>query len=98
MDNDKEEIIKAIGSVKGDIKVLKEKNDQTEKYIFKDLKPEIEKLCDKVDAEIGKLCNKVDACMEKSEECHRKNFKWMVTTMFTFAIGSIGWAGLAVML
>ena len=73
--NDKDEIIKAIGSLKGDIRVLKEKNDNIEKYIFKDLKTDIEKLCDKV-----------ESCMEKADDCYYKNFKWIITTMITSAI------------
>ncbi|GAH24827.1 unnamed protein product [marine sediment metagenome] len=72
---DKEEIIKAIGSLKSDIAVLKEKNEHMEKYIFKDLKPDIEN-----------LCNKVESCMEKADECYHKNFKWMITTVITSAI------------
>jgi len=91
MDGDKEEIIKAIGSVKSDIAVLKEKNEQMENYIFKDLKPEIEK-----------ICGKVESCMEKADKYTqdhiRENFKWMITIIATVAIGAVGWAGLAVML
>jgi len=84
--DDKEEIIKAIGGLKKDIAVLQEKNEQMEKYIFTDLKPDIENLCDKF-----------ESCMEKSNEGYHKNFKWMVATMFTVIIAAMGWLGLAIM-
>lgn len=85
--DDKEEIIRAIGSLKRDIAVLQEKNEQTEKYIFKDLKPDIENLCDKV-----------ESCMEKADECYHKNFKWMVATLLTVIVAMMGWIGFAIML
>lgn len=85
--DDKEEIIKAIASVKGDIKVLKEKNEQLERSIFKDLKPEIKE-----------LCGKFEACMEKANEGYHKNFKWIVTTIISLVIGMMGWIGVAIMM
>ncbi|MCK4529309.1 hypothetical protein KAW18_18250 [candidate division WOR-3 bacterium] len=80
--DDKEEIIKAIGSLKAEIAVLKEKHEHTEAYIFKELKPDIEKLCDKV-----------EGCMLKAEECYHKNFKWMVATLLGFILAAFGWMG-----
>jgi len=65
---DKEEILVAIAR-------LEEKNEHLEGYIYKELKPDIEK-----------LCNKVESCMKKADECYHKNFKWMVTTAITTAI------------
>lgn len=85
--DDKEEIIKAIASVKGDIKVLKEKNDQLERSIFKDLKPEIKE-----------LCAKFESCMEKANEGYHKNLKWIVATTISLVIGMMGWIGVAIMM
>ena len=59
---------------------LEEKHEHLESYIFKDLKKDIER-----------LCNKVTDCMEKAEECSRRNFKWMVATLISVTAGSLGW-------
>ena len=59
---------------------LEEKHEHLESYIFKDLKQDIER-----------LCNKVTNCMEKAEECSRRNLKWMVATLLSLTVGSFGW-------
>ena len=59
---------------------LKVKNEHLELYIYKELKPDIER-----------LCNKVTTCMERAEECSRRNFKWMVATLVSVTAGSLGW-------
>lgn len=60
---------------------LKVKNEHLESYIYKELKPDIEK-----------LCNKVTECMEKAEECSRRNLKWMVGCLISVVAASLGWA------
>lgn len=59
---------------------LKVKNEHLELYIYKELKPDIERLCDKV-----------TNCMEKAEECSRRNLKWVVATLISVTAGSLGW-------
>lgn len=60
---------------------LEEKHEHLETYIFKDLKADIER-----------LCNKVTECMEKAEECSRRNLKWMVGCLISVVAASLGWA------
>ena len=51
-----------------------------EKYIFNDLKSEIEK-----------LCGQVEKCMNESARARNRDLKWMVGLMISFVIGVIGW-------
>ena len=78
--NDKEEIIKAIGNLRKDIEVLRTNEGHMRDYIFRDLKPDIEELCDKV-----------ENCMAKAEECYQKNIKWMAATIVSAVIALFGW-------
>lgn len=51
MDNgDKLEILDAIGKLKTEVAVLKSKQEGVEKYIYKDLKPNIALLCKKTES------------------------------------------------
>ena len=70
---DESKILVAIAELKRDSKHL-------EDYIYKEMKPDIER-----------LCNKVTKCMEKAEECSRRNFKWAVATLISITAASIGW-------
>ena len=49
---------------------LKVKNEHLENYIYEELKPDIEK-----------LCNKVEKCTKNAAECYNQNLKWMVATL-----------------
>lgn len=75
---EKEEILVAIAK-------LEEKNEHLELYIFKDLKPDIER-----------LCKKVELCAEKTEDCYHKNLRWMIATLVAFIAAVFGWIGLLV--
>jgi hypothetical protein len=79
-DKDKEEIIKTVGELKGDIAVLNTKYDNLSAYMFNDLKDDIEELCEDV-----------KQCMTRAETCYKNNFKWVVSTMigFTLAISCV---------
>jgi hypothetical protein len=66
--DDKQEILVAIAELKRDSKHL-------EDYIYKELKPDIEK-----------LCKKVESCTEDAAECYTKNLKWIVATVITSII------------
>ena len=68
--HDKEEIIKAVGELKGEIAVLNTKYDNLSAYMFNDLKDDIEELCEDV-----------KQCMTRAEACYKNNFKWMVATL-----------------
>ena len=76
---EKEEILIAIAE-------LKLKNEHLEKYIYKELKPDIEK-----------LCAKFDDCTKKTEECYRKNLRWMIATLLAFIAAILGWTGVLLM-
>ena len=76
---EKEEIIAAIAR-------LEVKNDHLEGYIYKELKPHIQN-----------LCNKIEDCVEKSEECYHKNLRWMVATLLAFVAAVLGWTGVLLM-
>ena len=78
---DKEEIIKAIGSLRKDIAVLRTNEEHMRSYIYKDLKPDIER-----------LCKKVENCMANAEECYHKNIKWMAATIISAIVAMFGWA------
>jgi uncharacterized membrane protein (DUF106 family) len=78
--NDKEEIIKAIGKLEKKIAVLQEKEEHMRDYISNDLKPDIEKLCEKV-----------ENCMANAEECYQRNVKWMAATIVSAIIALFGW-------
>ena len=67
-------ILVAIAELKRDSKHL-------EDYIYKEMKPDIEKLCDKV-----------THCMEKAEDCSRRNFKWAIATIISITAATLGWA------
>ena len=84
--SEKTEIIKAIGELKGEIKVLNTKYDSLSSYMFKDLKEDIEE-----------VCGKVEECMTKAEKCYHenqnyqvKNIKWIATTIIALIIGVLG--------
>lgn len=84
---EKTEIIEAIGELKGEIKVLNTKYDSLSSYMFKDLKGEIEKMCDKVDT----CMTKAQKWNTEIETYRHSNFKWMVTTMISFVVAALGW-------
>ena len=65
---ERDEILIAIAELKRDSKHL-------EDYIYEELKPDIEKLCDKV-----------EKCTKNAAECYTKNLKWMMTTLITSII------------
>ena len=71
--SEESKILVAIAELKRDSKHL-------EDYIYKEMKPDIEK-----------LCKKVTNCMEKAEECSRRNLKWMIATLISITAGSLGW-------
>ena len=79
--NDKEEIIKAIGKLEKKIAVLQEKEEHMKDYIFHDLKPDIERLCEKI-----------ETCMTNAEECYKRNIKWMAVALVNAIIALFGWA------
>ena len=79
-EKDKEEIIRAIGKLERKIAVLQEKEEHTRGYIDTDLKPDIEKLCEKV-----------ENCMASAEECYQRNVKWMAATIVSVVIALFGW-------
>lgn len=81
--DDGKELINAIGGLKEDIAALKEKYENLSNYIFRDLKPDIEK-----------LCNKIENDVLKTEEYYHKNLRWMIATMITFIAAVFGWVGL----
>ena len=66
--DDKQEILVAIAR-------LEEKNEHLESYIYKELKPDI-----------AKLCSRVEKCTKNAAECYNKNLKWMVATLVTSII------------
>ena len=70
---EKEEILIAIAE-------LKVKNEHLEGYIFKELKPHIQNLCDKI-----------ENCVDKSEECYHKTLRWMMATIASLTISAVGW-------
>ena len=76
---DKEEILVAIAR-------LEEKNAHLEGYLFKELRPHIQNLCDKI-----------EKCVEKSEECYHKNLRWMIATLLAFIAAVLGWTGVFIM-
>lgn len=57
---------------------LQEKQEHLETYVFKDLKADIEK-----------LCSEVTQCMEKAEDCSRRNFKWAVATIISITAATV---------
>lgn len=75
--NKEEEIIKVIGDLREDVAGLKEKYEGMSNYIFRDLKPDIDK-----------LCTKIENCMD---ECYHKNLKWMIGTTISFIVAVFGW-------
>ena len=76
---EKEEILIAIAE-------LRVKNEHLERYIYKELKPDIEG-----------LCAKFDDCTQKTEECYRKNLRWMIATLLAFIAAGLSWAGVLLM-
>jgi len=74
------EIIDAISELKSEVAVLREKHESLSKYIFNDLKSEIEK-----------LCVRVEKCMNESARARNRDLKWMIGLMITFIIGAVGW-------
>ena len=84
--NDKEEILVAIAK-------LEEKNEHLEKYIYKDLKPHIQNLCDKIE----NCVEKSKECYQKNLECYHKNLRWMIATLVAFIAAGLSWAGVFIM-
>ncbi|RLC82267.1 MAG: hypothetical protein DRI61_02700 [Chloroflexi bacterium] len=74
------EIINAISELKSEVAVLREKNESLSKYIFNDLKSEIERL---------RMC--VEKCMNESARARNRDLKWMIGLIITFIIGMISW-------
>ena len=74
------EIIDAISELKSEVAVLREKHESLSKYIFNDLKSEIER-----------LCVRVEKCMNESARARNRDLKWMIGLMITFIIGAVGW-------
>lgn len=80
MNGETKEIVGAIHELAKEVAVLKEKNESLEAYIFKELKVDIEKLCDKV-----------ENCMEKAVDERHRDLKWMATQTATLIIATVGW-------
>ena len=76
---EKEEILVAIAR-------LEEKNEHLEKYLFKELKPHIQNLCDKI-----------ESCVKSGEDCYHKNLRWMIATLLAFIAALLGWTGVFIM-
>ena len=76
---EKEEILVAIAELKRDSKHL-------EDYIYKELKPDIEK-----------LCNRIETCTKNVAECYSKNLKWVVATTITSIIAVTSLAAVIMM-
>ena len=79
---DKQEIIEAIGELKGEIKVLNTRYDSLSRYMFKDLKEDIEKMCDKVDT----CMTKTQKWNTEIEKYRHNSFRWMATALITSII------------
>lgn len=79
------EIMTAIGELRSDIATLRANDENMSKYIYKDLKPDIEALCDKV-----------EDCMTKAEDCYQRNVKWMAATIVSVIIALFGWGALLI--
>lgn len=77
--DDKQEILVAIAR-------LEEKNEHLEAYIYKELKPDIEK-----------LCKRVEVCTKNAADCYTKNLKWMVATLITSIIAVVSLAAVIMM-
>ena len=77
--DDKQEILVAIAELKRDSKHL-------EDYIYKELKPDIEKLCERI-----------EVCTENAAECYTKNLKWMITTLVASIIAVASMATVVIM-
>lgn len=80
MNGDNKEIVLALHELAKEVAVLKEKHDSMESYIFKDLRPDI-----------AKLCKRVENCMNKSVDERHRDLKWMIALMISFIIGAFGW-------
>ena len=80
MNGETKEIVAAIHDLATEVAVLKGKHENMEKYIFKDLRPDIEK-----------LCKRVEKCMDKSVDERHRDLKWMVTQTATLTIATVGW-------
>lgn len=80
MNGETKEIVAAIHELDKKVVALKEKNENLEAYIFKELKADIEK-----------LCSKVEECMGKSIDERQRDLKWMIAQMTTILVGAIGW-------
>jgi len=80
MNGDTKEIVGAIHELSNEVGILKTKHANMEAYIYKELKVDIEKLCDKV-----------EKCMEKSVDERQRDLKWMVTQTITLIVAIVGW-------
>jgi len=80
--DEKKEILEAISELKTEIAVLRTKQENTENYVFKELKIDIEAVCDKV-----------EMCLEKAEKGYMTNLRWMTATIVTGLLGVFGWIG-----
>lgn len=81
----KEDILIVLGEVKKDVAVLNERYDNMEGYIFHDLKPDIER-----------LCAKVEQCTARTAEGYNTNLKWMITALLTSIVAIAGWIAVLV--
>ena len=80
MNGETKEIVDAIHKLGKEVAVLKGKHESMEKYIFKDLKPDIEK-----------LCKRVEKCMNKSVDERNRDFKWAIALSLTLCSSIVGW-------
>ena len=80
MNGDTKEIVAAIHELDKKVVALKEKNENLEAYVFKELKNDIEK-----------LCSKVEECMGKSIDERQRDLKWAIALSLTFCSSIVGW-------
>ena len=80
MNGDTKEIVGAIHELAKEVAVLKERHESMESYIFKDLRPDIEK-----------LCKRVENCMNKSVDERQRDLKWAIALSLTFCSSIVGW-------
>ena len=80
MNGDTKEIVGAIHELATEVGILKTKHANMEAYIYKELKVDIEKLCDRV-----------EECVDKSVDERQRDLKWMVSQTVTLIIATVGW-------
>lgn len=84
--DEKGEIINSIGELKGEVVGLKRDYKHLDDYMFMELKPDIEK-----------LCKRVELCTKNAAECYSKNLKWMVATLLLAIIAVTSLAAVVMM-